>query len=196
MIMKYQEPTARLISCEVIDKVTMTKLKFDRLPSSPLAPSSFGNITAPTGTFIEFHKVVQREGMVVTFETYEAQVCLLLAGERYTFRCLWDRSQLKIAQSNPEQWSKNYFKASDMLAYKNQDGSTVGRKMTEGEAIDGGFVIHKGWEHEHCSLCWKTISELEPDEHFGYLYNSDWVCQECYTKYIESGFGKKLGDLD
>ena len=194
--MKYKEPTAQLINFEVTDGVSRTTLKFKKLPSIPLAPSSFGNIAEPNQAYIKLHKVVQREGNVVTFETYQAQACLLQTGEKYTFRPLWSPWQLEIAQSNPEQWRKEYFRASDILAFKNRDGSTIGRKMADGEAISDGFVVPKGWEHEHCHLCWKTISELEPDEHFGYVKNSDWVCQGCYYEYIKSGFGKKLGDLD
>lgn len=194
--MKYEEPSAQLINFEVTDNVTRTTLRFTKLPSPPLAPSSFGNITEPNQTNIKLHKVIKREGNIVTFETYQAHACSLQIGETYSFRRLWAPWQLEIAQSNPEQWRKEYFKASDMLAFKNKDGSTIGRKMADGEAIGDGFIVPKGWEHEHCSLCWKTISELEPDEHSGYVSNSDWLCQECHDKYITSGFGKKLGDLD
>jgi hypothetical protein len=192
----YQEHTAELINCEVTNRETKAKLKFDKLPSPPLAPSSFGNINDPNGTFIELHKVVRREGNIVTFVSYNYQDCLLKIGGTYTFRSFWSPWQLNIAQSAPEQWRKTTFKASDMLAFKNKDGSITGRKIAEGEAIDNASVISKGWEHEHCSLCWKNISESEHDEHVGYENNSDWVCQECYQKYIKSGFGKKLGDLD
>lgn len=194
--MKYQDPIAQLISCEITGNVTKTKLRFDKLPSPPLAPSSFGDITEKNQTYIELHKVTQLEGNVVTFETYKAQSCFLQIGEKYAFRCFWTPLQLKIAQSNPEQWHKEFFKTSDMLAFKNKDDSLIGKKMVDGEVIGDGIVVPKGWEHEHCSLCWKTISELEHYEHFGYMNNSDWLCQFCYDKYITSGFGKKLGDLD
>jgi hypothetical protein len=194
--MKYEEPAAQLISCSIEGNTTRTILRFDKLPSPPLAPSSFGNVTKPSQAFIELHKVVHREGSIVSFITYKSQTCSLQIGRKYTFRPLWAPWQLEIARSNPEQWRRKYFKPSDMLAFRNKDGSVIGRKMDETEASDNGFVVPEGWEHEHCSLCWKTISEAEPDEHFGYVNNSDWVCQECYDKYINSGFGKKIGDLD
>jgi hypothetical protein len=194
--MKYQEPTAILISCEVKIGVTFTVLKFEKLPSSPLAPSSFGNITETNQEFIEFHKVANREGNIITFKTYGTEVCLLKAGKVYTFRPLWAPNQLNIAQSNPELWETKYFKASNMLAFHNNDGEIAGRKLIADESVGAGFVVTNGWDHEHCALCWKTISEFENEEHFGYNHDSNWVCQECFDKYIKSGFGKKLGDIN
>jgi hypothetical protein len=196
MVVKYREPTAQLISCEVTNHETKTKVKFDRLPSPPLAPSSFGNISDTNGTFIRLHKVIQREGNIVTFVSYESQACLLQIGEKYSFRPYWSPRQLRIAQSTPERWRKTTFKASNMLVITNKDGSIMGKKMAEGEAIGSASVVSNGWAHEHCSLCWKNISESEHEEPFGYVSNYDWICQECYRKYIKSGVGKKLSDLD
>jgi hypothetical protein len=81
-----------------------------------------------------------------------------------------------------------------MLVSRQQDGSTIGRKLVENEKHGDGFVVSGGWNHAHCKLCWETISTHEGYKHFGYTDGSDWVCQDCYEKYIQSCFGKKLGE--
>jgi len=95
--MKYKDPAAQLINFEVTDSETRTTLKFEKLPSLPLAPSSFGNITEPNQPYIKLHKVIKREGNTVTFKTYQPQACLLQIGETYSFRPLWTPWQLEIA---------------------------------------------------------------------------------------------------
>jgi hypothetical protein len=41
-----------------------------------------------------------------------------------------------------------------------------------------------GWDHEHCEICWETISQV--DEHkFGYKDQNDkWLCEQCFKSYI------------
>jgi hypothetical protein len=46
-------------------------------------------------------------------------------------------------------------------------------------------VIEGGWDHEHCAICWQTISPSEPDNEYGYRDQDDtWVCQTCYEQYV------------
>jgi hypothetical protein len=193
--MKYKEPTAKLINCEIVNKITRTTLEFKKLPYRPAAPSWFGYVAEPNKPYIRLDKVVRREGNTISFETYDIQECLLQLGQEYTFRCLWTRNQLETAQSNPENWSLEVFKAADMLLFNRPDGTTIGRQMCEGEDIGEGVVVKNGWGHEHCELCFKKIAVYEPYEHNGYTNGSNWICIECYEKYICSGFGKKLGDI-
>jgi len=47
------------------------------------------------------------------------------------------------------------------------------------------------WEHEHCTLCWRTISE-DPSigEEFGYVNKHDqWLCETCYKDFFEKDSG-------
>lgn len=43
-----------------------------------------------------------------------------------------------------------------------------------------------GWEHDHCQICWWTLSEGDdPCRNQGYTYDgTKWVCTECFTKFI------------
>jgi len=195
--MKYRDPIARLISCSTKGKTTRTVLLFDKLPTPPLAPGVVGvaDENNRIDPFIELHKVVRRDANTVTFETYGPQNCPLETGHEYAFRSWWTPDQLRVAQSEPHQWHRRCFQPSDMMAFRQPDGSRIGRKMDQEKVPQDGFVVKGGWDHEHCRLCWKTISEHEPDDHYGYVNDSDWVCQECFDRYLKSVFGKQLGDL-
>jgi hypothetical protein len=49
-------------------------------------------------------------------------------------------------------------------------------------------------DHEHCIICWKTISIYDEAENKGYKYHSKnvWMCEECFIKYIVNKFSEKL----
>jgi hypothetical protein len=40
------------------------------------------------------------------------------------------------------------------------------------------------WDHEHCELCWATISEYLVHQQEGYTDGKEWLCIECHDKYI------------
>jgi hypothetical protein len=57
--------------------------------------------------------------------------------------------------------------------------------MTNNEELPSDAIIDKtAWDHEHCVLCTKKISELESTEQEGYTDGKAWLCLECYDKYI------------
>ena len=31
--------------------------------------------------------------------------------------------------------------------------------------------------------------------HSGWIKIDDWICEACYQRFIESGYGKKLGEM-
>jgi len=44
--------------------------------------------------------------------------------------------------------------------------------------------IKEGWDHEHCDICWATIS-LHENISYMKSSNDDIVCLECFEKYVE-----------
>ena len=51
-------------------------------------------------------------------------------------------------------------------------------------------LVLDGWGHDHCELCFKTITDFirqggrAPVVDEGYTNGSDWVCCECFLKYL------------
>jgi len=52
-----------------------------------------------------------------------------------------------------------------------------------------------GWDHDHCSFCFVTLSECEGDLHEGYctLDEYHWICEECFEDFKDM-FGWKVED--
>jgi hypothetical protein len=47
-------------------------------------------------------------------------------------------------------------------------------------------LVERGWNHDHCSMCWWTLYETDDDEK-GTGYKNDtnaWLCTECFEKRI------------
>ncbi len=92
------------------------------------------------------------------------------------------------------EWRRELFKSSDVMQYRSGNSiirGPVGQQPTfpvEGE----GVLVPGGWDHEHCLICWQTISEYE--QPYGYKNrNEGWICEECFHHYVES---KSFGFLD
>ena len=195
--MTYKEPIAVIIESSLKENGLVTVIKFKKMPSNPLAPGWLCNSDKERKPVIDFHRCISKDKKLATFVTYKTHDNIfqpLKVGEKYIFGSMWTPMQLEIAKSDPNQWHEEEFKSKDMLAFRQQDGSTIGRKSKHNEDSSEGIIVHGGWDHEHCELCWKTISTHEDFDHSGYTNGSDWICSDCFHRYILSGYGKKLGD--
>ena len=48
-------------------------------------------------------------------------------------------------------------------------------------------LVRGGWSHDHCEICWWTLSEGGDEEHsVGYTDGGRWICSECYGHFIET----------
>ncbi len=81
----------------------------------------------------------------------------------------WGERALIVFNNNLS-WQKSTFEPSDAIKTYND-----GRK----EEIPGG------WDHEHCEICWATISQKESHN---YMQSSqgDIICLECFEKYVKT----------
>jgi len=61
----------------------------------------------------------------------------------------------------------------------------IGRRLAAGEVPGTAEeVVSGGWEHEHCELCWATISPHDGHQPTGYTDGKEWLCISCFGKYI------------
>jgi len=169
--MKYSHPLATVINCTRKGSIIQTQIRLDRTEGSQIAPATLWVGDPPSEPeahgVLQLHRLVARTGTLFEFETleeYEPQSVLPSESSRYYFVGWWGKDQLTLAQSEPKNLS-HYF-----------------------------FVSNSPGDHDHCFLCWKTISENEGNDHEGYRSGNDSLCVNCYDKYIVSGFGKQLGD--
>ena len=137
----------------------------------------------------------------VVFETNDLRAGKLLtvAGSYPIFDGYWgERAELVL--DSQRVWNLQRFLPSD--AFATQDGSTrIVRPADSGDreqrrmyldseeshdACDqGGARIEGGWDHEHCAICWETISQASNCQHDGYVdQNGIWVCISCFDSYV------------
>jgi hypothetical protein len=191
--MNYIPPTAEVIESKKKGDVIVTVLRFDQVPPSPIAPGFLSTQDEKHQTALILHALVHRAGDRVSFETYDSAAVPLEPGHSYGYTSWWAPWQLDLVQNHSHPWALKQFQAQDAIAYTTEQGTLLGRSKSTDTTSDGS-VVPGGWTHEHCSLCWQTISDQQVDQHTGYTDGKDWLCETCYDLYITSGFGQKLGD--
>ncbi len=56
-----------------------------------------------------------------------------------------------------------------------------------GQSFDSNYftVDPKGWTHDHCELCSKTLcADIDTCETSGYVSDNQWLCSSCYNSHI------------
>jgi hypothetical protein len=96
----------------------------------------------------------------------------------------WRPDQVKLANDASRIWEKRAFAVQPGYSIKCQGGRLLSR-LAPDETIPEGATLEPGaWDHEHCGLCFKKITEKGGDFQEGYTDGRDWVCPECYGKYL------------
>ncbi len=79
-------------------------------------------------------------------------------------------------------WVKQDYQPRDLLIEK-----TTGRVMFYlGQQFDTErFDLAKGaWPRDHCSLCRWELSQSSPEHQTGYTNGMEWLCPECYERFV------------
>jgi hypothetical protein len=56
-------------------------------------------------------------------------------------------------------------------------------KATNENLPEGGTLIKSGWDHEHCDICWETISP-HTDQAAMFSEPDHWICRKCYETFV------------
>ncbi len=106
----------------------------------------------------------------------------LQAGTTYPrFDGYWgERAALVL--NRQRHWSQRTFEPVDALAFK-RPGDTLVSKATNQNMPADSTLIKGGWDHEHCNICWETISpQTDPVAMFS--EPEHWICQKCYDSFV------------
>jgi hypothetical protein len=102
----------------------------------------------------------------------------------------WTDDDLAFVENRTHVWREQVFHSSDSIKYPAENGWIRMSPLHERQVPPAGTTIIKdSWDHEHCKLCFATISVKPEHEHTGYIngedpLKSDWLCRDCYMKYI------------
>jgi len=173
-----------------------TIVRVDRPVPPPAAPASLWpqQRSTPSAPALELHNLTRRRRRRLTFETYGPRWDPLTAGAVYDLISWWSASQLAAARSDPAAWTRRRFQPADEIRLHTSNGRIISKRLPRGAPRPSGDVVQDGWDHDHCALCWATISLAEGGEPVAYSDGRDWLCTTCFAKFIASGFGRRLGE--
>jgi hypothetical protein len=96
----------------------------------------------------------------------------------------WTPQQVALVEDRSRHWRLTSFEPSATVAFES-DGQTVVRKrQADDDIATAAHVVPGGWDHEHCALCWQKISGIAGANQSGYTDGRDWLCTDCYEKFI------------
>jgi len=82
-------------------------------------------------------------------------------------------------------WNKQEFKAPDIVIHRADDRISFDSKLAQNSA---DFELSAGgWKEETCRICyWQFEESDDPQRSAGYTNGRDWLCLECYERFVTS----------
>lgn len=119
---------------------------------------------------------------------------LLGPGKIFSYLDGYWGERVALVLDTSRQWKRKLFKSQDADEYIIED-KKVRRRIGQSMIFpveEEGRKVSEGWDHEHCAICWETISESK--QPYGYAdQNGEWVCESCYSNFVQP---KNLGFLN
>jgi hypothetical protein len=101
---------------------------------------------------------------------------------------LWDADYIRDAVAKCREYSWHWHKRSwtprDVVVYREDGSVSFDLNLVEDPAH---FDLAKaGWKKDHCVVCrWELFeSQDEPEHGTGYTNGREWLCTECYEKFV------------
>lgn len=123
---------------------------------------------------------------------------LLQSGQTYHYLDGYWGERAVIVLDPSREWRRTRFVSQDAIEFRLTTGEHLRGRVEDHTSgmpdnlpfkIDPSVeaeVIPSGWDHEHCEICWETISDYA--QPYGYKDENDhWVCEQCYNRYVEPG---------
>lgn len=95
----------------------------------------------------------------------------------------WDDIAEAVEACKKLQWRRQRWEPRDALVYRGEGKMALHRGQSfDPEKVD---FLAGGWDHDHCEICWwKLYSSGDEARGFGYTDGHDWVCIECFEKFL------------
>jgi len=156
----HRERNAEVVSSSASSGVVRVTVRLSGKLIPPLSPASLFN---PDSDFdsatIELHRLIALETDLATFESFGIRARLPNVGEILIFQSWWTPDQLELARDADRTWTERRFEAGPALLVHAEDDQSVLARATEQTLSDDAKLLPRGWDHEHCALCWAKIAE-------------------------------------
>lgn len=166
---------------------TVSQLEHDRAIGTfdrPLwiGERHLGDLLLPDERFVSGRFIdVDFQALTVTFIPAAAEdVSALKADTTYPRLDRYWGKRAALVLDRERRWSQRTFEPVDALAF-NRAGEI--RKATNQKVAVGGTLIKGGWDHEHCDICWGTISP-KTDTVAMFSEPDHWICRRCYERFV------------
>jgi hypothetical protein len=93
------------------------------------------------------------------------------------------RERVHLLRQSNWYWERKNWKPRDLAVREDGRLSFDVKLARNPKKID---LRRNGWKSDHCFVCEWTLfeSEEQPDRGTGYTNGRDWVCAECYEKFL------------
>jgi Clp amino terminal domain, pathogenicity island component len=105
------------------------------------------------------------------------------------------RATVTRLKSQPYYWERKLWQARDVVYERNGKRFSFDTSLANDESK---FVLVKGGcKKDNCVVCrWELFESDDTAHGTGYTNGTDWVCQECYWRFIDRDyFGSIFGDI-
>ncbi len=94
------------------------------------------------------------------------------------------RSVISSLHQQKWHWIKKPWSARDIVRDKQGE---ISFDLSLAQAGGEFELMQQGWKKDHCAIChWPLFESQDHSEHgVGYSNGRDWLCTECYEKFIE-----------
>jgi len=108
----------------------------------------------------------------------------------YIFDTYWTE-RIELALSDSIKWNKSNFTKDGIVNFYTNEII----RNSKGILLDSNFVRQQ-LDHEHCSICWKTIDYSDPIVYHARSY--EYLCEVCWNNFKQKkniNFFDSLGDF-
>jgi hypothetical protein len=100
---------------------------------------------------------------------------------------LWDVDYLRdaVRKCRGHYWKRSSWSAPDVAIHRETGKTSFDVGLVDN--LQAFNLVKGGWKQEQCAICrWELLeSKDQPDRSSGYTNGRDWVCVECYQKFLE-----------
>jgi hypothetical protein len=84
-------------------------------------------------------------------------------------------------------WERKLWQAGDVVYEKN--GKQFSLDVTLAQDVEKFVLVKGGWKKDRCGICfWELFESEDPAHGVGFTNGRDWICEECYAKFIANDF--------
>jgi len=117
---------------------------------------------------------------------------LMFQTHNFSIRSDYVRHCVNYCHTYDWHWSKKTWKPQDVVVNRK-----TGRFSLDVDAATdpSEFALLKaGWKKDHCLICrWDLFESGEPEHGIGYTNGREWLCTECYEKFVQGpGFSETI----